>query len=137
MMRFGMGRSWAYKRLGLMVREGLLESHRLLHGRPGLYVATVGGLRWCGLERLGVARLAPGSFGHAWEVAAAAGLQSRLVGWRLLGEREIRVGESDTRELIASASVGRPRMGGRRCIVRTWRLCRLWAGRSWWSLSSR
>src|SRR5438105_7581988 len=68
MERFAMGRSWAYARLNRLVAEGVLEQHTLLHRQPGLYVATAEGLRWCGLQRLGVYRVGPGGFLHAREV---------------------------------------------------------------------
>jgi hypothetical protein len=54
MARFQMGRSRAYHRLSGLVRDGLLEHKQLLYRWPGLYVATVEGLRWSGLQRLGV-----------------------------------------------------------------------------------
>jgi DNA-binding IclR family transcriptional regulator len=36
MARFGMGRSWAYARLGRLVRDGLLEQKTLLYRRSGV-----------------------------------------------------------------------------------------------------
>jgi hypothetical protein len=107
MARFGMGRSWAYARLSLLVRDGLLEHKRLLYGKPGLYVATAEGLRWTFNERLGAYRLGPGGFQHAWELAATAvALHSALPEHEQLSDREIRVGENDGPVLIASASLG-------------------------------
>jgi hypothetical protein len=107
MGRFGMGRSWAYARLGSMVAGGLLEKQTLLYRRPGLYVATAEGLRWRGLRRLGVFKLSPGGFEHAERVAeAAVALHRAFPGWRVLSEREIRVEEADGGELLASARVG-------------------------------
>jgi hypothetical protein len=118
MGRFGMGRSWAYSRLNRLVQDGLLEQVRLLHLRPGLYVATAEGLRWLGLERLGVHRVAPGGFVHAWEVASAAvALHQGLPRWELLSDRALRVVESDRGELIASANLGEL-PGGRRALHR-------------------
>jgi DNA-binding IclR family transcriptional regulator len=64
--RFQMGRSWVYERLSGLVADGLLEQRALLHRRPALYVATVASLRWRGLGRLGVCRVRPGDFDHAW-----------------------------------------------------------------------
>jgi hypothetical protein len=107
MARFGMGRSWAYSRLGRLVADGLLEQKTLLYRKPGLYVASAEGLRWCGLGRLGVYRVGPGGFQHAHEVATAAvALHGCLPGWEVVSEREIRAAESDTGELLASVRVG-------------------------------
>jgi hypothetical protein len=107
MARFGMGRSWAYARLSRLVEDGLLEQKQLLHRQPGLYVATAEGLRWRGLQRLGVQRLSVGGFEHARQVASAAGaLHADLPGWTQLSERELRVVESECGELVASARLG-------------------------------
>jgi hypothetical protein len=102
-----MGRSWAYARLSRLVRDGLLEQRTLLYREPGLYLATAEGLRWTGLERLGVYKVGPGGVRHAWEVASVAvALHNALPGWKQLSDREIRVGENDNAELLASASLG-------------------------------
>jgi hypothetical protein len=107
MARFGMGRSWAYERLGQLVEGRLLEQRMLLFRRPGVYAATAAGLRWRGLERLGVHQVRPGGYEHAWEVAqAAVELHRGLPGWEVLSEREIRAYERDEGELLASARVG-------------------------------
>ncbi|HEX4435651.1 MAG TPA: hypothetical protein VH061_02545 [Solirubrobacteraceae bacterium] len=105
MRRFGMGRSWAYARLSQLVADGLLEQRMLLYRQAGLYVATAEGLRWCGLQRLGIQRVGPGGFEHAWQVATIASEPLRD-GWQLLSERDIRWQEAETGELIASARVG-------------------------------
>ena len=42
--RFGVGRSQCYARLTGLVRLGLLNHERLLHGEPGVYLATRSGL---------------------------------------------------------------------------------------------
>jgi hypothetical protein len=107
MARFGMGRSWAYARLSRLVADGLLEHKTLLYRQPGLYVASAEGLRWCGLQRLGVYRVGPGGFQHAQQVATVAvALHAGLSGWEVLSEREIRVIESERGELVASVRVG-------------------------------
>jgi hypothetical protein len=107
MARFAMGRSWAYARLSRLVADGLLEQKTLLYRQPGLYVASAEGLRWCGLQRLGVYRVGPGGFQHAQQVASVAVvLHAGLPGWEVLSEREIRAAESDRAELVASARVG-------------------------------
>jgi hypothetical protein len=72
-----------------------------------VYTATAAGLRWRGLERLGVHRVRPGGYEHAWEVAqAAVTLHQCLPDWQVLSEREIRAHERDEGELLASARVG-------------------------------
>ena len=107
MGRFEMGRSWAYERLGQLVADGLLEQRMLLYRKPGVYMATAAGLRWRGLERLGIHRVRPGGYEHAWEVAqAAVVLHQGLPDWQVLGEREIRAHERDEGELLASARLG-------------------------------
>jgi hypothetical protein len=107
MARFRMGRSWAYARLSRLVCDRLLEQKTLLYRQPGLYIATAEGLRWQGLERLGVYGVGPGGFTHAREVASAAvALYRRFPTWTILSERELRVRESDEGELVASARLG-------------------------------
>lgn len=107
MRRFGMGRSWAYARLSRLVADGLLQLKTLLYRQPGLYVASAEGLRWCGLQRLGVYRVGPGGFEHAQQAATAAvALHVGLAGWEVLSEREIRSAESDHEKLVASVKVG-------------------------------
>jgi hypothetical protein len=107
MARFGMGRSWAYARLSRLVADGLLEQKQLLYRQPGLYVATGEGLRWCGLQRLGVHRLSVGGFAHARQVATAAvAIHPGLSGWTVLSERDLRVVESECPQLVASAKLG-------------------------------
>ncbi|HEX4114352.1 MAG TPA: hypothetical protein VHY18_00580 [Solirubrobacteraceae bacterium] len=107
MYRFGMCRSVAYERLNSLSKDRLLEHRAVLFGRPGMYSATNAGLRWRGLDRLGVYKVSPGGFEHAWQVAeAAVELYVRLPGWQLLSERELRAIEADSGELYASVQVG-------------------------------
>lgn len=107
MRRFGMSRSMAYHRLGLLTRDGLLEHRAVLFGRPGMYSATRAGLRWRGLDCLGVFRVGPGAFEHAWQVAqVAVELHQAMPGWGVLSEREVRLVEADGEDLFASAQVG-------------------------------
>ena len=49
MFRFKMGRTVTYRRLAALEAADLVERVRLLHGQPGLIVATKAGLRLCGL----------------------------------------------------------------------------------------
>jgi hypothetical protein len=107
MGRFGMGRSWCYARLESLSAGGLLVPRALLYRRPALYAATTEGLRWRGLGRLGICRLGPGGFEHAWQVASVAvALHGMLPGFKLVSEREIRAHERDEQELLASARLG-------------------------------
>ncbi len=118
MRRFRMGQSVAYERLGQLVADGLLERRMLLYRQPGLYVATAEGLRWQGLERLGVHRVGPGGFEHARQVATAAvALHHGLPEAEVLSERELRAREADTGELLASVQLGRL-AGGREALHR-------------------
>jgi hypothetical protein len=108
MRRFGMGRSMVYHRLSTLTRDGLLEHHMVLYGRPGIYTATTEGLRWQRLERLPVFKVRAGGFDHAWQVAhTAAELHQALPDWDVVGEREIRFIENDNKDLFASAKAGR------------------------------
>jgi hypothetical protein len=105
--RFEMGRSWCYQRLHNLVRDGLLEEHRLLHQQPGLYTVTPDGLRWAGLGRLGTFRVSPGSFEHTSQVAhVAAELHHALPDTVIIGERVLRAIETENRTLIGSIPVG-------------------------------
>jgi hypothetical protein len=117
--RFHMGRSWAYARLNRLANDGLLEQHQLLYRQPGLYVATAEGLRWRGLQRLGVHHVTPGGFEHAWQVATVAvAFHHGLPGWTQLSDREIRDLEVGRGELVASARVGEL-PGGRPAVHRS------------------
>jgi hypothetical protein len=105
--QFAMCQSRAYVRLGVLVRDGLLEHKQLLHRVPGLYVATRAGLRWAGLGQLSVQRLSPGGFRHAWALTSAAvELSAAVPEWQLLSERELRAREREEERLIASVSLG-------------------------------
>ncbi len=105
--RFGLCRVWTSKRLRTLTREGLLEHHWILRGRPALYAATRRGLRWRGLSGLGVCAVSAARFEHAWQIAEAAGvLGAGLPDWQLRSEREIICQERERRELLASVRVG-------------------------------
>lgn len=113
MARFGMGRSWAYARLSSLVRDGLLEQRTLLHRQPGLYIATREGLRWTHQSRVGVFRVSPGGFRHAWELTTVVvGLQARLPGWQVIAEREMRARERNTEIPIGSVRLAELPGGG-------------------------
>ena len=115
MGQFGMSRSMAYHRLGSLTKDRLLEHNAVLYGRPGMYTATRAGLRWQGLDHLGVFRVGPGAFEHAWQVArVAVELHRAMPGWLVLSEREVRSVEAEGKGLFASAQVG----GERRALHR-------------------
>lgn len=107
MQAFGMSRSTAYQRLNSLTHDGLLEHHAVLYGRPGMYTATLAGLRWRGITHLGVFNISPGGFEHAWQVAhSTIELGMAMLDWDLMSERELRAMESEYGKLIASAQVG-------------------------------
>ena len=110
MRELGMSRSTAYQRLNSLTRDGLLEHHAVLYGRPGMYTATLAGLRWQGISHLGVFNVSPGGFEHAWQVAQSTiELGMAMLDWDLMSERELRSMEKEHGKLIASAQVGQPR----------------------------
>lgn len=52
MERFGMSDQMVYRRLSILAADGLVEFRRVLYGWPGVYSATLSGLRcrvWCAL----------------------------------------------------------------------------------------
>lgn len=107
MRALGMSRSVAYQRLNSLTGDGLLEHHAVLYGRPGMYTATLTGLRWQGISHLGVCNVRPGGFEHAWQVAhTAVELGEAMLDWDLFSERELRSMESEHGKLIGSAEVG-------------------------------
>ncbi|HEY5193011.1 MAG TPA: hypothetical protein VIJ39_03940 [Solirubrobacteraceae bacterium] len=107
MHEFMMSRSTAYQRLNSLTHDGLLKHHAVLYGRPGMYTATLAGLRWRGIAHLGVFNISPGGFEHAWQVAQTTiELGAAMLDWELMSERELRSMESEYGKLIASAQVG-------------------------------
>ncbi len=91
--RFGMHLSNAHRRLGGLVRRGLLDHRRLLHGRPGIYIATSAGLDFVGLE-LPPARLDLRSYEHDVELVwLALELEREFGAAAVVTEREIRSAE--------------------------------------------
>ena len=108
MGRFGIGRSQAYHRLGVLVRAGLLEPRHLLLGQPTLYVATRDGLLWAQLARLEPCRVGVANATH-WMMCArvAVVLERTEPGYRVWSEREVRAAELDAGGAVASAELGR------------------------------
>jgi hypothetical protein len=106
--RFGLTPAQARARLQAGQRAGTIDSVRLLHGHPALYVATAAGLRAAGLADLPRCRVSPGGFAHLREVArAAVALERACPGLAVVGERELRRWESDAGRWLASADAGR------------------------------
>lgn len=108
MARFAIGRSAAYRRLGVLADAGLLRSVRLLHARPALLVATREGLRFAGLADFEVCHVGVASANH-WAQCArvAVALQRSEPGYRVRSERELRAVELDRGHAVASAQLGR------------------------------
>jgi hypothetical protein len=111
MARFGMGRTVAYRRLAVLCGASLVARTRLLHGRPGLLVATTVGLRAAGLSALGPARVSPASVAH-WVASThvALALEAAHGRGRVATVRELRLAESEVGRLIASARIGATKM---------------------------
>jgi hypothetical protein len=108
MTRFSIGRTATYRRLHELVDFGLVRRHRLLYNDSGLLTATAEGLRCAGLDRLAPARISLALVPHMIASAAfAAEVEPRLVGQRLLSDREHRAAESAAGAPIASAIIGR------------------------------
>jgi hypothetical protein len=107
MARFGMGRTVTYRRLAALEAAGLIERSRLLYGQSGLTVATRAGLRLCGLEDLGVARVSAASVAH-WQASTTVAvlLERRHGPGSVGGVREIRAAERATGREVATAQVG-------------------------------
>lgn len=107
MARFGMGRTVAYRRLAVLEDAGLIERSRLLYGQSGLAVATRAGLRLCGLEDLGAARVSPASVAHWQASTTVAVIFERHHGAGSVGGvREIRAAERATGRPVATAPIG-------------------------------
>jgi hypothetical protein len=88
--RFGMHRTNAQRRLCGLVRKGLLEHRRVLHRRPGVYLATRAGLDFVGLE-LPPARVDLRSYEHDVEIVWLSLVLEREFGAdAVLTERELR-----------------------------------------------
>jgi len=100
--RFGMHLSNAHRRLGALVRGGLLEHRRLLHGRPGVYLATRAGLELVGLE-LPAARVDLRTYEHDVELVwLALELEQEFGRAAVVTERELR-----SREVSAARAADR------------------------------
>ena len=129
MARFGMGRTVTYRRLAALEAAGLIERSRLLHAQSGLNTATRAGLRLCGLEDLGLARVSAASVAHWQASTTVAVLLERRHGYgNVGGVREIRAAERATgcpgrhlRGRLLGAPARPGRMGSRRPWPARWR----------------
>ncbi len=80
----------AYRRGARLVEAGLLTHRRVLHGRPGVYIATRVGLDWSGLE-LPVAGIDLATYVHDVEaVWLGIELECEFTAEAVLTERELR-----------------------------------------------
>lgn len=105
-IRFGLGRTAAYRRVAACVEGKLLERVNLLRGQPALVRATRRGLRLTGLP-LGVAQAPPELVGH-WVASGwvALALEREFGVDAVRSEREIRVAERWQERSVASAKLG-------------------------------
>jgi hypothetical protein len=105
-LRFGLGRTVAYRRVAACVEGRLLERVSLLRGQPALIRATRRGLRLTRLS-LGLAQAPPELVGH-WVACGwvAIALEREFGGDAVRSEREIRVAERWHDTLIGSAKLG-------------------------------
>lgn len=88
-----MDRAHVFRRCKRLVELGLLRQERVVHGRPGLYVATKAGLEFAGLE-LAPARVNLWSYVHSVELVWLFIDLAREFGTtRLATERAIRAHE--------------------------------------------
>ena len=85
-----MDRAHVFRRCRRLVELGLLRHERVVHGRPGLYLATRAGLDFAGLS-LPVARVNLRSYEHAVELVwLFIDLEREFGPGRVLSERQIR-----------------------------------------------
>jgi hypothetical protein len=113
MLRFGMGRTAAYRRLAQATQDGLLDSVQLLYGEPTIYVPTRRGLRWTGLGHLPTGGLSPATVAHTL-ACTRVWLELEAEGAAVIGERELRSSETAADHPFASVDLpvaydGRPR----------------------------
>ena len=88
--RFGMDLANAHRRQARLVDAGLLEPRRVLHGRPGVYIATRAGLDWVRVA-LPAARISLATYEHDVElVGLAIELEREFDEAAVLTERELR-----------------------------------------------
>jgi hypothetical protein len=87
-------------------RAGLLSRRRVLAGAPALYTVTAAGMRACGLRGLEPCRVSVANAAHAIACAAVAvALERAYPDHRVMGERELRCEERESRAQLASAQL--------------------------------
>ena len=103
----GISASTAAARVRRLETAGLVESVRLLHGRPALVVITRSGLRAIGRPELAPPRVSRSGFAHLQEVARVARVLSRANGehYAVHSERELRAWERASGAVVASAEL--------------------------------
>ena len=104
----GMPASNVYRRLRGLEAQGLLARKRLLHGEPGVFLATVDGLRLAGLD-LRARKVSAAGVAHATQATWLALLLEEEFGpERVVTEREVRARDgSAERPAYAIAAGGK------------------------------
>jgi len=95
-------------RIRRLERDGLVQSVRLLHGRPALQVITRAGLRAASRTELAPPRVSSSGFAHLLECGRVALLLTQALGvdYSLHSERELRAWERAAGRPLASAELG-------------------------------
>jgi DNA-binding Lrp family transcriptional regulator len=103
----GIAASTAAARLRRLEAAGLVQTVRLLHGKPALYVITRAGLRTAGRGELAPVRVSSFGFAHLLECGRVArALSCALAGsWSVHSERELRAWERASGRVLASAEL--------------------------------
>ncbi len=97
----------AARRVRRLEAEGLVQTARLLHGRPALIAITAAGLRAAGRQELAPPRVSSAGFAHTLECARVErALVHRLAGrYTVHSERELRAWERACGGVVASAEL--------------------------------
>jgi hypothetical protein len=104
----------ARARLLAAERRRLLRHSRPLTGQPTLYSVTPAGMRAADMRGLEPCRISAANAAHAIACAgAAAALERRYPGHRVLGERELRRDEREHGRALASAHMSPAQRGAR------------------------
>lgn len=103
----GIAASTAAARLRRLEAAGLVQTVRLLHGKPALFVITRAGLRAAGRGELAPPRVSSSGFAHLLECGRVASALARsLAGsYSVHSERELRAWERASGRVLASAEL--------------------------------